>query len=231
MASFIDSVADAIRDTINQPSTYEKAKRYTRRRVNEAQNYVTGNQGALDKAQNFLDDKFGSVEEYMQRTRTQSEPDYLRGFVAGVIGGLVGVGVKMIVDKAIPATAPEPEHDPRIQVVEGAEEVINADLNRNQEEVAQKALDVGFGVIVGGIYGVVAEALPGMQTPAGVPFGAGLWTATHKLAMPLLGLAPGPLKEDASNQLGQLASHVAYGATVEVVRRGVRHLMDEEDVL
>jgi uncharacterized membrane protein YagU involved in acid resistance len=169
--------------------------------------------------------------DFFERTRTQGDPDYVKGFVAGMIGGLVGTGLKMIIDRALPTAQPQEEHAARIQVVEGAEDVINTDMDRNQEEVAQQALNIGFGAIVGGIYGVIVEAAPAVQAPAGVPFGAALWTAAHKIALPALGLAPKPLDDDLSIQAGQLGSHMAYGATVEIVRRGIRHVMDEEDIL
>ena len=173
----------------------------------------------------------GAASGYFSRTRTSGEPDYVRGFLAGMIGGIVGTGIKMVVDRSLPTSQPYEEHDARLQVVEGAEELTNTDINRNKEETAQQALNIAFGAIVGGIYGVIVEAAPAVQAPAGVPFGAALWTAAHKIALPALGLAPNPMKEPLSLQAGQLGSHMAYGATVEMVRRSVRHVMDEEDIL
>ncbi len=182
-------------------------------------------------AERYAVDALHNAGDLFDRTRTHGEPDYVRGFVAGMIGGIVGTGVKMIVDRSLPTAQPQEEHDARLEVVEGAEELVGTDINRNKEETAQQALNIAFGAFVGGIYGVIVEAAPAMQAPAGIPFGAALWTAAHKVALPLLGLAPSPLEEPLSLQAGQLGSHMAYGATVEMVRRGVRHAMDNEDLL
>ncbi|MCP9234337.1 DUF1440 domain-containing protein [Lewinella sp. JB7] len=217
--SFLDKIIDSVKDIDLTPvekyasSAYHSAASSAK----DAERYAVG--------------AYHGAGDYFERTRTHGEPDYVRGFVAGMIGGLVGTGIKMLVDRALPTAQPQEEHDARLQVVEGAEELTNTDMNRNQEEVAQQALNIAFGAIVGGIYGVITEAAPAVQAPAGVPFGAALWTLAHKVGLPALGLAPNPLKEDLSLQAGQLGSHMAYGATVEMVRRTVRHAMDEEDLL
>lgn len=190
----------------------------------------TFSQDRLEQVQQFTDRQFGTVEGYLERTGGErEEPDYLRGLIAGMVGGLIGVGVKTLVDRSMPTDQPRQEHNARLDVVSAIENFTGTDLSNQQEETAQTLLDVGVGVAIGGVYGVIAEAAPGVQAPGGVPFGAGLWTAAHKLALPLLGLAPAALQDRADRQLGQLAGHVAYGATVEIVRRGLRHVMDEQD--
>ncbi len=250
--SFIDSLVDSVSDTLSNidlnpqkrfankkyheaeaaahdlggklSSSTRSAQQYAKSAGHDAQAYAAG---ALGTATAALD----SAGDYFTRTRTSHEPDYVRGFLAGMIGGLVGTGIKMIVDRSLPTAQPKEEHDARLQIVEGAEEVTNTSINRNQEETAQQAINLAFGALVGGVYGVIVEAAPAVQAPAGVPFGAALWTAAHKIALPALGLAPNPMKEPLSLQAGQLGSHMIYGATVEMIRRSVRHVMDEEDVL
>ncbi|NJB87232.1 putative membrane protein YagU involved in acid resistance [Lewinella marina] len=215
--SFVNKVLESVRDIDLTPiekfasSTYHQAE------------------SSLKSAEGYAAGTLGAAKPYF--SRTSGEPDYVRGFLAGMIGGLVGTGIKMLVDRSLPTAQPEEEHDARLQIVEGGEEMTNTNLNRNQEENAQQAINLAFGALVGGIYGVIVEAAPAAQAPAGIPFGAALWTAAHKIALPALGLAPSPLKEPLSLQAGQLGSHMAYGATVEMVRRSVRHVMDEEDLL
>ena len=192
----------------------------------------TFNQDTLNKIQEYTGQQIGGVEHYFEKTRpVGNEPNYGRGLVAGIIGGLVGVAVKNLVDRSMPTDQPKQEHDARVDVIEAVESFTGTDLSTQQEEVAQTGLDVLVGATIGGVYGVIAEAAPEVQAPGGVPFGAALWTASHKMALPLLGLAPGVLEGKADRQLGQFAGHLAYGATVEIVRRGLRHLMDEEDIL
>ncbi|WP_116126302.1 DUF1440 domain-containing protein [Lewinella sp. IMCC34183] len=254
--SFIDSLVDSVSHTIQsidpRPSqsyadkkyhqaaaSASKAQAQASRKLNAAGEYVSATahdvsdyaSSAAHDLSTYAAGALGAAGGYLSRTQTSSEPDYMRGFVAGMIGGIVGTGVKSLLDRSLPTGQPYEEHDARLQVVEGAEELTNTNINRNQEETAQSAVNIAFGAIVGGVYGVMVEAFPAVQTPAGIPFGAALWTAAHKLALPILGLTPGPMNEPLSLQAGQLGSHMAYGATVEMVRRSVRHVMDEEDLL
>jgi uncharacterized membrane protein YagU involved in acid resistance len=239
--SFIDSIVDAVKhadlSSVQKAasSAYHSAASSASGLGNSAEStaksaYHSAAAGAKSVEETALE-ALHNAGDLFERTRTHGEPDYVKGFVAGMIGGLVGTGIKMIIDRSLPTAQPQEEHAARIQVIEGAKEVVDTDMDRNQEEIAQQALNIGFGAIVGGIYGVIVEAAPAVQAPAGVSFGAALWTAAHKIALPALGLTPKPLDDDLSLQAGQLGSHMAYGATVEIVRRGVRHVMDEEDVL
>ncbi len=221
--SFVDKVLDSLSDIDLKP-----IEKYSSKKYHQALGAVQGIE--LPAVGKYAHDAYDSAGNYLTRTR-RGEPDYLRGFVAGMIGGIIGTGVKMLIDRSLPTAQPAEEHDARLQLVEGAEELIGTDMNRNREEVAQQALNIGFGAIVGGIYGVIIEAAPSVAAPAGIPFGAALWTLAHKVALPALGLTPGPLNEPVGLQAGQLGSHMAYGAAVEVVRRSVRHVMDEEDLL
>ena len=239
--SFLDRVIEAVKDVDLKPvenyasSAYQSATSTANDALNStgssARSAYHSAASVAKDAQGYVTHAAHDVGDYFERTRTQGEPDYVRGFLAGMIGGIIGTGIKMVVDRSMPTVQPAEEHSARIQVVEGVEQATNTDINRNKEEIAQQALNIGFGAIVGGIYGVIVEAAPAVQAPAGIPFGAALWTAAHKIALPALGLAPNPMKEDLSLQAGQLGSHMAYGATVEMVRRSVRHVMDEEDIL
>jgi uncharacterized membrane protein YagU involved in acid resistance len=238
--SFINSLVDAVKNTDLSAvekaasSAYHSAASAAEGLGNSAEStassaYHSAAAGVKSAEETALE-ALHKAGDIFDRHHT-SEPDYLKGFVAGMIGGLVGTGIKMVIDRALPTAQPAEEHSARVQVVEGAEDIANADLNKQQTETAQQALNIGFGAIVGGVYGVIVEAIPSVQAPAGVPFGAALWTVAHKVALPALGLAPNPLDDDLEIQAGQLGSHMAYGATVEIVRRGIRHVMDEEDVL
>ncbi|CAH1001096.1 hypothetical protein LEM8419_02039 [Neolewinella maritima] len=236
--SLLNTILNAIKHTDLTP--VEKYADSTYHSAASSINSLLGSSGksayhsaasAAKSAEGYAAETLNTAGDYFTRTRTYHEPDYVRGFVSGMIGGLVGTGVKMLVDRSMPTAQPQEEHDARLQVVEGAEELVGTDINRNTEETVQQALNIAFGAIVGGIYGVIAEAAPAVQAPAGIPFGAALWTLAHKVALPALGLAPNPLKEDVGLQVGQLGSHMAYGATVEMVRRGVRNAMEQEDLL
>jgi uncharacterized membrane protein YagU involved in acid resistance len=163
-----------------------------------------------------------SVDEFMARTQVRGKTNYGRGLVAGLIGGLVGAGVKMLVDRAITPDQEHIEDKAAAAVVEAAD----LELTEDQQALAETVVELGMGALVGGLYGLLVEAMPEAQNEEG----AALWTTTQQVAAPLLGLAPAAMQEEAKDRLGNLAGHVAFGTTVEIVRRGVRYAM-EEDIL
>jgi uncharacterized membrane protein YagU involved in acid resistance len=80
----------------------------------------------------------------------------------------------------------------------------------------------GFGTLVGGLYGVVAEEVPTLAVAAGVPFATALWLAADEVAVPLLKLAPPPTQVPVQKHAAALGAHLVYGLVLEGVRRGLR---------
>jgi len=69
---------------------------------------------------------------------------------------------------------------------------------------------------------VLVEYVGVASAGAGVPFGAIQVLVADDLAVPALGLSEPPTRAPASAHLLSLVSHVVYGVTTELVRRGVR---------
>lgn len=173
--------------------------------------------------QEFSGQGVDSVDQFMQKTERRGPRNFGRGLLAGVIGGLVGVGVKMIVDRQLAPDRRQVEDDYATAAVDAAESYTNVHLTEEQQELAEIMAEFGVGAIIGGAYGMVVEAVPeasNMGTDK-------LMATTQQLALPVLGLAPVAAKEVAEDKLSSLAGHVAFGATVEIVRRAVRYYMEE----
>ena len=169
------------------------------------------------------------------------------GIVAGLIGGLAATWAmsefqglwSKSVDGREPASAAGP-HDARDR------QERNEDQNAN-ERAAQAIADVTiqreltpdglrygaagvhylFGGVMGALYGGLCETSPAVRALGGVGWGTAVWIGGDKIAVPLLGLPQGadPLPFEANAQA--FAAHVVYGATVEIVRRGVRALLSQ----
>jgi hypothetical protein len=71
----------------------------------------------------------------------------------------------------------------------------------------------GYGVLQGGLYGVARAQEDGIDLPAGLIFGTGLWLFGDELAVPLLGVQEGPTAYPAEVHLNRLVGHLVYGAT------------------
>ncbi|MFK8162599.1 MAG: hypothetical protein AB8H12_09065 [Lewinella sp.] len=171
----------------------------------------------------FTGHRIDTVDEFMRKTEHTGPKNYGRGFLAGVLGGLVGVGVKMLVDRAIAPETVQLEDKLAGSIVDSAEKATGIDLDAEDEAAAAAIIEVGIGALIGGVYGLVVEAMPEANTDKGAP----LWTAAQQFAAPALGIAPAAVKDVAVDKIENLAGHIAFGTTVEVVRRASRYYMEK----
>ena len=92
-----------------------------------------------------------------------------------------------------------------------------------QENVAGQSVHYAFGTLMGGLYGAVAEMRPEVVSKlGGVPFGMAVWLLAEEIALPALHLREGPKEVPLKQHATGLASHFAYGATADGVRRLLR---------
>jgi putative membrane protein len=104
-------------------------------------------------------------------------------------------------------------------------EVLGHELQESEKKPAGAAVHYAFGTVTGGLYGALAEVTPQVTTGAGVPFGAAFWLLADEISVPLLGLSKGPTEYPVSTHAYALASHLVYGATAELSRRAIRHVL------
>jgi putative membrane protein len=141
-----------------------------------------------------------------------------KGFLAGAIGGLAGAAAK---------AAGEAVYPPRTLGQIAAPAVLlnrmsAQPLSEEEEEVSVRALHWGFGVLVGGVYGALAEYQPVVTGRFGADFGLTLCGMTHVSALPMLGLTETPENQTVREHVSELVTHTVYGVTTEVVRRIAR---------
>ncbi|MEM9928644.1 MAG: hypothetical protein AAF840_02380 [Bacteroidota bacterium] len=180
--------------------------------------------GQVEQLTGFRTD---SVDEFLRKTEHTGPKNYGRGFLAGVLGGIVGVGVKMMVDRAV---APETEQfEDKIagDVVDAAERVTGIELTEAQEGAAEAIVEVGIGALIGGMYGLMVEALPEAKAAASGDQGGGAFAVAQQLAIPALGVVPATAKDVAKDKIENLAGHIAFVATAEIVRRASRYYMEQ----
>lgn len=168
--------------------------------------------------------RIDSVEEFMRKTEHTGPKNYGRGFLAGVLGGIAGVGIKMLVDRAVAPDTVQFEDKLTDSIVGSAEKMTGIKLSDDGEAAAEAILEVGIGALIGGVYGLIVEAMPEAKSEQGAP----IWTAAQQFAAPALGLAPAAVKDVAVNKIENLAGHVAFGATVEIVRRASRYYIEQK---
>ena len=152
------------------------------------------------------------------KASTRRKRSLWKGFLAGAIGGLVGAAAKAVGEAVYPPRTVGQIPPPAVLV----NRIADRPLTEKEEEVSVQAIHWGFGALVGGVYGAVAEYQPVITSKLGATFGVTLCGITHASALPLLGLTETPGNQPAREQASELVTHAVYGVTTEVVRRVVR---------
>lgn len=142
----------------------------------------------------------------------------LKGAIAGLVGGLLATAAKSAAEKLYPPrTHGEPE-PPAVL----AEKAGQPSLETPTKKAIEEGIHWGFGALAGAAYGVIAELYPQVTARQGITFGLALMTVTHEGALPALGLAASPEKQEGRERRSEMATHVVYGVVCETVRGVVR---------
>lgn len=173
-------------------------------------------------------------------------PSAWKGILAGLAGGLAGAYVMNQFQKGYAkasdaiktrnGTKPEQRQENSRQASDSPDAtMVTADrlsrsflghpLTRDEKRKGGPIVHYAFASAVGSAYGAAAEYAPVVKTFTGVPFGAALFVGADEVALPLLKLSKGPKAYPLSTHLYGLSSHIVYGLTIELVRRGVRRAL------
>ena len=161
--------------------------------------------------------------------------DVVKGAVAGLIGGLVASFVMTEFQSLLSQLSEEEKKSKKKKEDEPAnvktaeaisENVFDHQLKKSEKEPAGEAVHYAMGAASGLIYGIVAEVAPVTTAGLGLPFGAAVWLAADDVIVPALGLAKPATEYPLSTHAYALSSHLVYGLTTDLARRGIRKLLD-----
>jgi putative membrane protein len=144
-----------------------------------------------------------------------------KGFVAGAVGGLVGAAAKAAGEAVYPPRTLGQIPAPAVLV----NRMVDHPLTEKQEEVSVQAIHWGFGALVGGVYGALAEYQPVVTRRLGANFGLTLCGIMHASALPMMGLTESPENQPVREHASELVTHAIYGVTTELVRRIARKVI------
>jgi putative membrane protein len=99
------------------------------------------------------------------------------------------------------------------------------ELTDAEKQIAAPAVHYGYGSVVGALYGGLSELLPATSAGLGMPFGFALWLLGDEIAVPALGLGKHPMEYSPQVHADALAAHFMYGATTDLLRRVLRHVV------
>jgi uncharacterized membrane protein YagU involved in acid resistance len=103
--------------------------------------------------------------------------------------------------------------------------VTHRHLTKEQKNKAGPIIHYAYGAVVGAIYGALAEMSPAVTKGIGTAYASAAWLVGDEIAVPKLGLSEPPAEYPVSVHANALASHLVYGTTTELVRRGVRAIL------
>ena len=163
----------------------------------------------------------------------------LAGAAVGAIGGLLGAWVMVQVNHLIGPTDAsesrrETHHNASPNDTDGtfsdepatmqaasrvSETLAGYPLTRRGKRIGGPVVHYAFGAATGAFYGALAEWQPSAAAGAGVPFGAAVWLIADEVGVPLAGFSGPPTDYPFARHASALGSHLAFGLTVEGIRR------------
>jgi putative membrane protein len=164
------------------------------------------------------------------------EPNVWLGVASGALAGLAGTIIMTQFQSAMSAMArPKPKPDEKEETGDNATVKTAQALtklatghgidNNSNKKMAGQIVHYSFGTAMGAVYGAMAEIQPTSSSAMGLPFGAALWLAADEVAVPSLGLSGPPTSTPIRVHAYGLASHLIYGASTELCRKGFRRLL------
>ncbi len=145
---------------------------------------------------------------------------------AGLLGSVVVGGIDRLLDPLISTqqkwrdrlVRPAPPH--QLAAILVGRRLKGGKLHRRGKQTAQTAFGLAYGLGWGLAYHALRRRAPQIARWMGLPFGIGFFLACDGLIAPLLGLSPPlrwiPWQPNAK----ELANHVAWTLTAELVHRG-----------
>lgn len=98
-------------------------------------------------------------------------------------------------------------------------------LSMEEKQKGGPVVHYGFGALMGGLYGGLAEHSSAVRAGFGTAFGTVLFAGADLVAVPALHLSP-PVKESPPKTLATpFAAHLVYGLTTELLRRVFRAVL------
>lgn len=174
-------------------------------------------------------------EQMDREQKTPEEPDtrrrpLTRALLLGVGAGLVASAATGVVDRLLDplVSAEQKRREGKVRAgsphaVMGpllARKILNREtLSRAGDRRARAVFGAAYGALWGVVYALVRRNVPQVSRYAGLAFGVPFFLACDGVIAPLLGLTPTidevPVQLDAK----ELANHLAWTATAEMVHR------------
>lgn len=150
----------------------------------------------------------------------------IKVLVAGAVAGIIATGVKTVWEKGFPARAESTDSPPLILADRAKQEIGEGKLTEQQKPPLETTIHWTFGITVCLIYSLLAEKYPQARLGYGLLFGVALYAVTHGSVLPALDTEPWFFENKPEYALSEFGSHLAFGATAEIVRSFISKKLD-----
>jgi putative membrane protein len=175
-------------------------------------------------------DRSGMPQWVRQHLPVERSISASRDLITGVAAGLAGQLAAALTDKALrPLVADEQKRRER-RVREGsphevggkriAAKVLGRRLSGDEQEEAQAAFSIAYGVLWGLVYALVRRRLPRSSALLGLPFAIAFFAACDGVLAPLFRMTPGLRRIPWQFNAKEMMNHVAWTVAAESVHRG-----------
>jgi len=169
-------------------------------------------------------------------THVRKRRSMAKGFLGGMIAGL-GASWTMNQFWAVKAklqqqNQPADEHNqeqqreadnPTVKVAQAiARPLLGRELTTDEKPSAGSVVHYAFGALMGGLFGLICEAMPAAHAGFGTLYATALWLGANEAMVPALKLSKPPREYPLEQHLSGLGAHLVYGVTAEAARRGLR---------
>lgn len=118
------------------------------------------------------------------------------------------------------------EYPPEVLAEKVSAAVTGEELDKETRQKYGNYVHWGYGIMWGGLFGVLRDRAPLVGVGNGLGFGTGLWLVGDELMMPLMGLSPPSTEFPWQNHARAFANHFAYGATLGITHSLLRKLSE-----
>ncbi|MGI9087833.1 MAG: DUF1440 domain-containing protein [Chthoniobacterales bacterium] len=144
-----------------------------------------------------------------------------KAIVFGLFAGLAASGVKTICELISPPRLPG-ELSPLGKMIDYSSVLATGEpMAESARKLTEPFVHFGFGAAAAAVYVVVSERFPILRAGCGSLFGVLFWLGVHEILLPLAGFSASPAMMTFREQGNEFVSHIIFGVTVELVRRGL----------
>jgi putative membrane protein len=160
--------------------------------------------------------------------------DLVTGMAAGLLADLATVGVDAGLGRLVSDEQKRRERQVReasphaIAGVRIGERLARRHLSRTERRRAQLLFTLGYGIVSGVVYALVRRHVPRATSLLGVPYGAGFFLACDGVLAPLFRMTPGLSRIPWQLNAKEMANHIAWTGTAEVVHRAAESVLPKE---